>query len=286
MRWLETADVEEYAAAVTAFLEAQPCSRNVPRWIIELARRGAGGWSAPARFWWLDTSDGARGAASWTPPYDLIVTDLPAGSVATLVDSVSAHARNSTHRVAGVTGPRPAAAAVAAAWHEQSGDDTALHMAQLMHELTHVDDVPTPSGARRRASRADLDLLTDWLVDFAAEVDVPAGTDPRATMQRLVEDGNCHMWIAQGAAVSMAGRREPIGGVVRVGPVYTPPEQRGRGYARRLVAEMSREALDEGAQRCMLFTDVANPVSNNIYRQIGYRPIQEHAEYSFRPAPR
>ncbi|MBV9099645.1 MAG: GNAT family N-acetyltransferase [Candidatus Dormibacteraeota bacterium] len=283
--WRDTADVEEYAAAVLPFLEAEPCSRNVPRWIIELARRGVGGWTAPAHFWWLETRQGARAGASWTPPYDLIVTDVPAASVASLVESVRAVAQGSGDRVAGVTGPRPVSEAVAAAWREQTGDTATLHMAQLMHELRAVADVPRPPGMRRRATGDDLELLTQWLVAFAAEAGLPSGADPRATMRTLIADGGCHVWTVRDEPVSMTGRREPIGGVARVGPVYTPPEHRGRGYARRLVAEASREALETGgAQRCMLFTDVANPVSNAIYRQIGYRPVEEHAEYSFEPA--
>ncbi|HYL70795.1 MAG TPA: GNAT family N-acetyltransferase [Candidatus Dormibacteraeota bacterium] len=282
MRWRATSDVDEYATAVGAFLEAEPCSRNVPRWIIELARRGIGGWVAAPHFWWLDDDGAVLGAASWTPPYNLIVTDLPSEGASQLVDAVRSYASGRPHRVAGVTGPRPAADAVADAWRARTGDAVALHMAQLMHELTEVRPVATPEGSRRLAGAADLDQMTEWMVAFATEVRVPAGSDPRQTTATLIADRNFHVWTVDGRAVSMAGRRELIAGVVRVGPVYTPPSHRGRGYARRLVAEMSQEALEsEGAQRCMLYTDIANPVSNEIYRQIGYRPVEEHADFAF-----
>jgi predicted GNAT family acetyltransferase len=37
------------------------------------------------------------------------------------------------------------------------------------------------------------------------------------------------------------------------------------------VAAVSRRALAGGADRCMLFTDLANPTSNKIYAEVGYR---------------
>jgi hypothetical protein len=66
-----------------------------------------------------------------------------------------------------------------------------------------------------------------------------------------------------------------------VGLVYTPPALRGRGYATSCVAELSRSLLEEGFRWCCLFTDLANPVSNSVYLRIGYRRIEDFAEYRF-----
>jgi predicted GNAT family acetyltransferase len=64
--------------------------------------------------------------------------------------------------------------------------------------------------------------------------------------------------------------------------VYTPAEHRNRGYARRLTYEVSIAALAQpSVDRCMLFTDADNPVSNSIYRQAGYVPRGEHVEIEF-----
>ena len=41
------------------------------------------------------------------------------------------------------------------------------------------------------------------------------------------------------------------------------------------------ETARPDVHRCMLFTDTANPVSNSIYRQIGYVPRGEHVEIAF-----
>ena len=59
------------------------------------------------------------------------------------------------------------------------------------------------------------------------------------------------------------------------GPVYTPPDDRGRGYASNLVAGVSGEMLSRGAEACFLYTDLGNPTSNAIYRRIGYEQVGE-----------
>jgi predicted GNAT family acetyltransferase len=94
------------------------------------------------------------------------------------------------------------------------------------------------------------------------------------------------LWIWQDAAgepVSMAYRSRPAGGVVRVSGVYTPPEQRGRGYASACTAAVSQHALNHGATVCMLYADLANPTSNKIYQAIGYRPVEDQQEWEFTP---
>jgi predicted GNAT family acetyltransferase len=72
--------------------------------------------------------------------------------------------------------------------------------------------------------------------------------------------------------------------VVRIGPVYTPPELRGRGYASSAVAARSRLAIQNGL-RCTLFTDLANPTSNKIYADVGYRRVADWNELVFRTSP-
>ena len=70
---------------------------------------------------------------------------------------------------------------------------------------------------------------------------------------------------------------------IRIGPVYTPPEQRGHGYATGLVAEQSRSLLAGGRRFCFLYTDLDNATSNALYRRIGYRLVCESAEVRFDP---
>jgi predicted GNAT family acetyltransferase len=92
------------------------------------------------------------------------------------------------------------------------------------------------------------------------------------TLRRL-RDGRFWFWVAaDGRPVHLTGVNPPSYGVARVGPVYTPPAERGRGWASNAVAELSRRVLAGGARAC-LYTDQANPTSNKIYAALGYRPV-------------
>jgi predicted GNAT family acetyltransferase len=69
--------------------------------------------------------------------------------------------------------------------------------------------------------------------------------------------------------------------MTRIGPVYTPPGFRGRGYASVLTAEASRRAREAGAEEVLLYTDLANPTSNSIYQRIGYRAVEDRVVLTF-----
>ena len=90
------------------------------------------------------------------------------------------------------------------------------------------------------------------------------------------------LWEAGGQPVSLAGLTRPAAGQVRVGPVYTPPGQRGQGYGGAVTWAVTRAALDAGVTGVLLFTDLANPTSNALYQRLGYRAVSDRTMYSFR----
>ena len=92
------------------------------------------------------------------------------------------------------------------------------------------------------------------------------------------------LWEDAGRPVSMAGLTRMAAGQVRVGPVYTPPGLRGRGYAGAVTCVVSQAARDAGAGQVLLFTDLANPTSNALYQRLGYEPVEDRAMWSFRPS--
>lgn len=61
----------------------------------------------------------------------------------------------------------------------------------------------------------------------------------------------------------MAAHTRPIERVVRIQAVYTPPPNRGRGYAGACVGALSAQLRNAG-NRCVLYTDLANPISNSV----------------------
>src|SRR5262249_21361064 len=91
-----------------------------------------------------------------------------------------------------------------------------------------------------------------------------------------------YVWEDGGEVVSIAGAGSETPSGTRIGPVYTPGPARGRGYASNVVAAATRHQLEAGRRFCFLVTDLANPTSNRIYRQLGYQPVTDVDQYLFR----
>jgi predicted GNAT family acetyltransferase len=127
-------------------------------------------------------------------------------------------------------------------------------------------------------------LLGDWIAAFHAEASLSnPKQDYDAMADRWIRQlgRSVYLWVDEGHPVSMTG----VGGLtpngIRVGPVYTPRADRGRGYASNLVAQVSQAQLDAGRTFVFLFTDLANPTSNKIYQAIGYEPVSDLDEWEF-----
>src|SRR6202030_728711 len=91
------------------------------------------------------------------------------------------------------------------------------------------------------------------------------------------------LWNHEGRPVSLAGTNRAAAGHARIGPVYTPPDLRGRGFGGASTAAVTQAALDDGADGVVLFTDLANPTSNTLYQRLGYRPLSDWAVLRFGP---
>ena len=132
----------------------------------------------------------------------------------------------------------------------------------------------------------DRPLLVEWVEAFAEEAvpDSPAtaSSDGRHTAEGQ-GTGGFLLWDDDGI-VSLAGWGGLTPNGVRIGPVYTPPEHRRRGYGSAVTAAASASQLADGRRFCFLYTDLANPTSNKIYMDIGYEPVCDSVDYAFEPA--
>ena len=175
--------------------------------------------------------------------------------------------------------PPPAGVAGPPATVAQVVDRLALPATSRMDErLFRLDELIPPrptAGGARLATEDDAPWLAHWYTDFAVDAfgRTPPGFDASRMVERGVTRSRCWIWSdASGQPVSFAVAHPPVGGVSRIGPVYTPPEHRGHGFASSVTAAASRDILDAGDIAC-LYTDLANPTSNRIYQALGYRRV-------------
>jgi GNAT superfamily N-acetyltransferase len=222
------------------------------------------------------------GAALRTPPWRMILSVFD-GDPAAVARALAADVAGD--EVPGMVGPTDATAAFATAWTALTGAPARVTRHERSFRLRHVIPPRPAPGHMQRAQPEHRALLAAWSLAFEQEAHTgsPNPTDHDAAADRWIRGvgRTAWLWIDDGRPVSLTG----VGGLtphgIRVGPVYTPPELRGRGYASNLVAEASQLHLDGGRQFVFLFTDLANPTANRIYRSIGYEPVIDIDEYLF-----
>lgn len=273
MPWHFTADPERYAEQVLDLLSARPDANTIALTVLETLQAGQRFSEADPLLGWHTDDGSVTGAVSMTPPYGVLLGELPDGSEVELVAGL----RERDAEVPDVMGTVEAAERFAASWTAGQNLRTELAMRHRLYTLDGLRPPSSPPAGRARAAvPADLDLVMDWLVRFHDEAEASTASPPRAMYQRRIELGLLWLWEdEQAIPVSMASRNVLVAGVSRIGPVYTPPAQRRHGYGAAVTAACTQDALDSGAHQVVLFTDQANPTSNAIYRQIGYRPVDD-----------
>jgi predicted GNAT family acetyltransferase len=282
MAWTLTESLDSYLACAGEFLRSRPVRHTIQLSVADSLRiRGtfAFGEAAPLFGWWRSAEGQVTAALLHTPPYQLLVTPLPRNSAQPLAEELAGRGR----RLAGVSGEQGDAAAFAAAWSKLTGEGWREFRRSRLFCLGQLrPPVPAPDGAARVATTADRDLLESWFQAFGAEAG-EVGQHHSEVVDDRLSFGGLTLWEAAGAAVSMAGVQRQVAGVVRVAPVYTLPERRGRGYGGAVTAAVSQAALDAGAAAVVLFTDLANPTSNALYQRLGYRPVEDRLVLEFQP---
>jgi len=276
MGWHITDSVEAFHNTAGDFLRSRPVEHTIPLTLVDtLRKRGPHvyGPDDPIFGWWQTDSGAVDGAFMQTPPLPLLVTS---GSAMPELAALLAG-----RPLPGVNALVADAEVFATAWQRQT--DAALkpwRQSRLFRLDVLTSPSPYPPGQARVARAADRDLLLTWMAAFQTEI----GEGDHPT-EDLVDDkilyGGLTLWEVDGVPVSMAGASRLAAGMVRVMAVYTPPDQRGRGYAGAVTTVVSQAALDAGANDVVLFTDLANPTSNALYQRLGYRPIEDRAVVLF-----
>lgn len=221
------------------------------------------------------------------PPYPPYLLAMPDAAAVALADALVERGE----KVGGVNGALPATRVVAERIAERAGGEVEVHMHTRLFELgTLVEPGPT-RGRLRPAYDDEAPLALEWFHQFHVDADEQAGHAGRADRSEAttlddvrgrIRQGRIWMWVDDGDTPRhLTGANPPAYGVARIGPVFTPKEHRGRGYASAAVAEVSRLLRAEGS-RVTLFTDQANPTSNRIYTALGFEPVVDMVELTIR----
>jgi hypothetical protein len=263
--WTFTSDVEEYARVAEPFLLGDPVGNTVA--LTVLANLRAGMPAKDARFGWWTVDGEVCGAAFHTPPHPIGLAIMPVQTVAPLVEALDRDIPMLFGTVALIDEAR-----------RLLGPPGRV-VSERLYRLGTLR-VPEVPGQGRTAVPADFPLLVSWYQAFGDETRMGEGDVAERVAQRLAAR-ELFVWESGGVPVSLAGLSPAAGGVCRIGPVYTPPSCRRKGYGAAVTAHASQAGLAERCDQVVLFTDLDNPTSNAIYQAIGYEPVSDYAHITY-----
>ena len=183
-------------------------------------------------------------------------------------------AQSVAQQFAGVAGPGASVAAFMRGHGGRFEEHARLPLMRLERPLRECafDGRLQPAGSLER------DLVLEWAEAFRSEARMPDPAERfRAAVERGLAQGVYYLWQSTaGKSLCLAGGRLIAPTSARIGPVYTPPPLRGRGYGQAAVTALAAHLQRRGARTVFLFTDAANPTSNALYLRIGFRLAGEH----------
>lgn len=272
------ARVDDFLAAAGIFLEEREAEHNLILGICSNLRRDPNAYGVPPYLAAVTRGEQVLGVAIRTPPYNLILSEMADRTPLALIAHDIAH-----EPLPGVVGPPEGVAAFAERWSLLNGGTWEIRMRERIFRLRRVVAPRPTDGVMRPAELGDRNVVIKWVIAFGREA--LSDSDEEGVADAV--DGwlagigrRIFLWDHDGP-VSLVGAGGETPNGIRIGPVYTPPEIRGRGYASALTAAVSQAMLNEGRRFCFLYTDLANPTSNRIYERIGYERVCESAEIAF-----
>lgn len=147
------------------------------------------------------------------------------------------------------------------------------------HFLLELDQMVIPDGPGdlRPLGDAPRDVMLAWISAYEVEglntpADQAAARAATALATYLRRDSH-RVLMADGVPLAMTGFNAQLADIVQVGGVYTPPDLRGQGHARRAVALHLAQAAGQGVTRATLFA--GSPAAACAYQAIGFRRIGE-----------
>jgi ribosomal protein S18 acetylase RimI-like enzyme len=273
-------DARTFLARAGSWLLEREIEHTLVLSVVHRLARAAQPGDGPPYLAVIEGPDGLEGCALRTPPWPLLVTEIPEAAVPVLLEDVL----RAYPELPSVVGPERSSAEFARSWAASRGLRAVVGMRERLFRLDRlVPPSRRAAGRLRVAVPADREGLIEWMEAFAVEASVLL-PDAAATAGQLIRDEAAVLWENGDRPRSMAAVGGESPHAARIAFVYTPPAERGRGYATACVAALSDRLLARGVEDVVLFTDLANPTSNALYIRLGYRPVEDSTLWRFEPS--
>jgi uncharacterized protein len=267
--------IDKFWDKTQAYLLQNDAENNVLLGVVQTLQSNADRYPDPPYLAMVEINDEIVATAIRTPPHKLLLSKASDLEALTLI-AQDLH----LEQLPGVMGLIPDVKTFLQAWQKLTGQSYQLSIVDKIHQLREVQPVAAIPGYLRLATERDRAFLIEWIPAFIKEIGETMGQDLDRIVDHRVKTKSTYIWEDDNVPVSLASGRQRSQNVGLIGSVYTPPAYRRKGYATACVAALSQKLLEAGCDSCFLLTDLANPTSNHIYRQIGYVPVCDWHEYS------
>lgn len=141
---------------------------------------------------------------------------------------------------------------------------------QIGMDFMKTDEINEPSSPEViKASLDDVDEIEECLINFFVDCGLP----DRPVREKIINNIETFRLIKKDnkiVALSRCGHDTEISS--RISTVYTRPEYRNCGYARKVTNTLKNEIINNG-QVATLHVDQANPISNHLYASLGFKKV-------------
>jgi hypothetical protein len=204
------------------------------------------------------------GCAVRPPPDHIDLSPMPAGAATLVAASAADHCPD----LDAIGGEAAVANEFAAEWTRRQGGSWQITHRWTWLALREVRPPPRVPGVLRLAEAADWPLVSSWAPLYMRDTGAAGGV--LHFLERRLHTDSLFVWDHDGPKCMAAVSGYTPNGL-RVSAVFTPEEQRRRGYASNTVATISQRTLDTGRDYCVLFAESHHAATLRVYEGIGYR---------------
>lgn len=188
------------------------------------------------------------------------------------VEEVSNFLHTQNISIIGLLGEKNIAQSLAEAYCKNTSKDWIIKMDQFVYRITKLKEMQYVKGELQLATEDNISIISDWIFMFCKEVLDPISIEAaRERAKEGIKENAIHIWKTDKIVAMVKSARPADKGIV-VNYVYTPLENRGKGYASSMVHQLTK-LLFKKYEFCSLFADADNPTSNYIYEKIGYEKV-------------
>jgi hypothetical protein len=164
---------------------------------------------------------------------------------------------------------------------KRSGVEYQVFKERLLYQCKNVAPlIKQCNGAAFFSSTGDLETVAEMTYQYGIEEwGEREGRDLNHALnlsyQSILGQSSCH-WEWDGQITTIASILDSDTELPIIGSLYTNPHDRGNGYAKCLVHEITRQITTNSDGPCGIVSDASDPITNRMFREIGFEKVSRY----------